>query len=486
MRVLIANRGEIAVRVAQSVQQMGFQAIAVYADSDRGALHVRSADEAYRLAGATVGETYLDIEQILDLARVHKADAIHPGYGFLSENARFAEACGKAGITFIGPTPEVIRAMGDKIQAKEIMQKAGVPVVPGVTVTLDEEITEKAAGVGYPLLVKAAAGGGGKGMRLVRRPAELKEAVASASREAGAAFGDARVFLEKYVERPRHVEFQIFGDSHGNAVHLFERECSVQRRHQKIVEETPSPALDDDLRARMGAAAVAAARAMNYTNAGTVEFILGQDGQFYFLEVNTRLQVEHPVTEQLLGLDLVRAQLEVASGRPLPFGTLQPRGHALECRIYAEDPARGFLPSTGTLQRFSAPRAPFVRVDTGVSEGSEVTVHHDPMLAKLITWGADRSESLARMRWALRRFVVLGVTTNLEFLHDLISHEAFARGDIHTHFLEEHSIAARTENPPDEAWLVAALQRAAVRAVGATASARDSSPWADGGAWRLD
>ncbi|MBK8268312.1 MAG: ATP-grasp domain-containing protein, partial [Planctomycetes bacterium] len=354
-KILIANRGEIAVRIAQTVQELGITAVGVFSEPDRRAVHVSSMDEAYALEGSTSAESYLRIEKIIDIARKHGVDAIHPGFGFLSENEDFAQACADARITFIGPRPDVIRDMGDKIIAKEKFKAAGVPVVPGWSgegnVSLDE-LKKIAAGVGYPVLIKAAAGGGGKGMRVVKAESDLQGALEAAQREANAAFGDARVFIEKYITRPRHIEFQIFGDSHGNVVHLFERECSIQRRHQKIVEESPSTALSDELRAKMGEAAVRAAKAIGYTNAGTVEFIVDESGSFYFLEVNTRLQVEHPVTEMVVGRDLVRAQIAVAAGEKLPFEQEQLRqtGHALEVRIYAEDASRNFMPSTGRIE----------------------------------------------------------------------------------------------------------------------------------------
>ncbi|MBI4719620.1 MAG: acetyl-CoA carboxylase biotin carboxylase subunit [Planctomycetes bacterium] len=496
-RVLIANRGEIAVRVAATLQQMGVTALAVYSDPDRRSLHVFSADEAYALDGSTSADTYLRGDKILDLALRHKADAVHPGYGFLAENAEFAQACADRGVTFIGPSPAVIRAMGDKVAAKQAFAAAGVPVVPGWSGAEHERpdtLAREAAKVGYPVLVKAAAGGGGKGMRVVETSAELSAAVQAAQREAKAAFGDSRVFLERYIRRPRHVEIQVFGDAHGNVVHLFERECSIQRRHQKIVEESPSPGVTPELRARMGEAAVRAAAAIGYTNAGTVEFMVDEAGGFYFLEVNTRLQVEHPVTELVTGFDLVRAQVIVAAGGRLPFAQeeLRQHGHAVECRVYAEDPARGFLPSVGTLECFVAPTGPGVRVDSGVMQGSEVTVHYDPQLAKLISWGRTRDESLARMAWALRRFPILGVATNLEFLQSLIDHPLFRAGRIHTQFLEEHRLAAEATGLPEEAYLAAALTalpadpaRAATgEGRAASAAVGPESPWHAGLPWR--
>lgn len=492
---MIANRGEIAVRIAQTLQEMGIEAVGVFSEPDRSALHVMRSDEAHSLEGTTSGETYLDIHKIIETAQQHGVDAIHPGYGFLSENAGFARACGEAGITFIGPTPEVIDAMGDKIVAKKTLSEAGVPVVPGWSGAADadtQEIARAAEEIGYPVLLKAAAGGGGKGMRIVREAGELANALDAARREANSAFGDARVFVEKYIDRPRHIEFQIFGDRHGNVVHLFERECSVQRRYQKIVEESPSPALTPELRARMGEAAVRAARALNYTNAGTVEFILAPDGSFYFLEVNTRLQVEHPVTELVTRQDLVRAQLQVASGERLPFEqeALTQCGHAVEVRVYAEDAARGFLPSTGTLAAYVPPAGANIRVDSGVRSGSEITVHYDPMLAKLIVWGRTRDEALDRLTWALDRYVVLGVTTNIEFLRNLVNHGAFRAGELHTHFLDEHRIEPRrVGGMPNVAYVAAALVAKGAASAGRTrGAAREASrkpdPWRSGQRWR--
>ncbi len=494
-KVLIANRGEIAVRIAQTVQQMGIAAIGVYSDPDAGAVHVQACDEAYPLEGRTSAETYLRGGRIIEIARAHGVDAIHPGYGFLSENAAFAQACADAGITFIGPSPEVIRAMGDKIVAKKAMERAGVPVVPGWAGEGEpaaDVLAQAAEQIGYPVLVKAAAGGGGKGMRVVERAADLAAGVEAAQREARGAFGDPRIFLEKYVTRPRHVEFQIFGDSQGNVVHLFERECSIQRRHQKIVEESPSPALTPDLRAEMGAAAVRAAQALGYTNAGTVEFLLGPEGSFYFLEVNTRLQVEHPVTEWITGHDLVRAQVLVAAGEPLPFTQqqLSQRGHAIECRLYAEDPASGFLPSIGRIVDYLEPSGPNIRVDSGVALGSAVEVYYDPMLAKLTVWGRDRAEAIARMRWALARYVVLGVTTNIDFLADVVSSADFAAGHTDTHFLER--LHADDAGPSDEAILAAVIAAGELHRGGRRAgmptpqsSDRHVSPWSAGSSARL-
>lgn len=493
-KVLIANRGEIAVRITKTLQEMGIRVVALYSEVDERALHVAMADEAYPLSGKTLSETYLNIEQILNIAKTAQVDAIHPGYGFLSENATFAQACQDAGITFIGPSPQVITAMGDKIVAKETMAKAGVPVIPGWTGDVQDfaEIYEAAKQIGYPVLVKAAAGGGGKGMRLVQTPEELKPALEGASREAKSAFGDGRVFLEKYITRPRHIEFQIFGDNHGNVVHLFERECSIQRRHQKIIEETPSPALTPELRQQMGEAAIKAAQAIGYTNAGTVEFVLDTDNQFYFLEVNTRLQVEHPITEAVTHQDLVRAQIRVAMGKPLPFTqeSLVQDGHAIECRIYAEDPENQFFPSTGTLHIYREPSGPGIRVDSGVQEGSEVSVHYDPMLAKVIVWAKTRNEAIEKMQWTLSHYPVLGVTTNMAFLRDIVTHPAFKAGDTDTHFLERFPIPEILSRNGDEtlglaisALALAQKPQALVSSPGAESMQTD--PWLLAGAWRM-
>jgi len=489
-KVLIANRGEIAVRIARTLQEMGITACVVHSDADAGALHVRCADEAYALPGVSAAETYLRGERIVEVARAHSIDAIHPGYGFLSENAEFAQACTDARIAFIGPTPAVIRAMGDKVVARQTAATAGVPVVPGWCGSAEEmtggRVQVEAERIGYPVLLKAAAGGGGKGMRIVRRSAEVAEAMAAAAREAQGAFGDARMFVEKYIENPRHVEIQVFGDGRGNVLHLGERECSIQRRHQKIIEETPSPALSPELRARMADAAVRLARTLGYANAGTVEFILAPDGAFYFLEVNTRLQVEHPVTELVLRRDLVAAQVRVAAGEGLPFAQEDcvPQGHALECRVYAEDAQRGFVPQTGTIEHYIEPGGPYVRVDSGVMAGTHVPVHYDPLLAKVSTWGCDRGEALARMRAALRRFVILGVTTNLDFLQDVLAHEEFAAGRIDTHFLERHAMH-NGEAVPQTAWIAAALCANARAAASTDGTGETATPWRDARGWRI-
>jgi acetyl-CoA carboxylase biotin carboxylase subunit len=446
-KVLIANRGEIAVRISHTLREMGIQTVAVFTEPDRDALHARVADEALPIT------SYLDAQEIVRTARESGADAIHPGYGFLSENAALSQTCEGFGITFIGPRPDTIRSMGDKLESKRLMQKAGVPVVP---VWMDNNPPASE----FPVLVKAAGGGGGKGMRIVKTPADLSDAMASASREAAAAFGDDRVFVEKYVREPRHIEFQILGDAHGNAVHVFERECSIQRRHQKIIEETPSPVMTPELRTQMGEAAVAAARAVSYRGAGTVEFILDPSGKFYFLEMNTRLQVEHPITEMTTGLDLVREQVLIASGNKLAYSQadLRQTGHSIECRIYAEVPEEQFRPDTGTIAVYAPPTGPGIRLDSGVQEGAVVSYHFDPLLAKLIVWAPSRTAAIDRMKRALSDFALLGVRNNIEFLHRIISTEEFGAGKTDTGFLERHpKLFIPREDTPLEALLVGAV-----------------------------
>jgi acetyl/propionyl-CoA carboxylase alpha subunit len=445
-KLLIANRGEIAARVIRTARTMDIPTVAVFSDADADAPFVHDADEAVRLPGTAPADTYLRTDLILDAARRTGANAVHPGYGFLSENAGFAKECAEAGLIFVGPPPEAIEAMGSKITAKETMAAAGVPVLPGITIDDDTEVDGAALGVqvgqeiGYPVLVKAAYGGGGRGMRIVRRKADLLEAVEGARREAVTAFGNGTVFLERYLDSPRHVEVQIFGDTHGTVVHLFERECSIQRRYQKIIEEAPSPAVDDVLRKELGTAAIAAGKAIGYVGAGTAEFVLAADGRFYFLEVNTRLQVEHPVTELVTGLDLVRLQLLVAEGHPLPTEALTATvtGHAIEARLYAEDVAAGFLPATGTVHGFTVPDLPGVRVDAGVAEGSEVGVHYDPMLAKVIAHGPTRDDACRTLARALADSRLHGVVTNRELLVGILREPEFRAGEIDTGYLTRH------------------------------------------------
>ena len=441
-KILIANRGEIAVRIIATAREMGIGTVAVYSDADREALHVLEADQAVHLGPSDPSESYLNTDRIIAAAKETGAEAIHPGYGFLAENASFAGRCASEGIVFIGPPAGAIRALGDKTQARRIMEKSGVPVIPGMMAPSGDPgvLAGEAGKLGFPVLVKAASGGGGKGMRVVRSAGELAEACASASREAKSAFGSGDIYLEKYLERPRHVEFQVLADSHGRALHLFERECSIQRRHQKIVEETPSPALTPGLREQMGRAAVAAAKASGYVNAGTVEFLLDTDGSFYFLEVNTRLQVEHPITEMVTGIDLVRLQIEIAAGAGLPFSQDEVRveGHAIECRIYAEDPLSGFLPSPGRIVHVHEPTGPGVRVDSGIYSGFTVPVEYDPILSKLITHASTRGACISRMLRALRDYAVLGVLTPIPLLADILASGPFARGETYTDFVEKH------------------------------------------------
>ncbi|MCD2186673.1 acetyl/propionyl/methylcrotonyl-CoA carboxylase subunit alpha [Actinomycetospora soli] len=436
-KLLVANRGEIAARVMRTAQALGIDTVAVYSDPDTDAPFVALADEAVRLPGASPTETYLRADLVVEAARATGADAVHPGYGFLSENAGFARDCAAVGLTFVGPSPDAIASMGSKLEAKALMDAAGVPVLPGAFLP---EGAELPTDLDFPVLVKAAFGGGGRGMRIVRRASDLADAVEGARREAASAFGDGTVFLERYVEDPRHVEVQIVGDTHGEVVHLFERECSIQRRYQKIVEESPSPAVDATLRAELGAAAVAAGKAIGYTGAGTVEFVLDRDGRFFFLEVNTRLQVEHPVTELVTGLDLVALQLRIAEGHPLPDDarTAQVTGHAIEVRLYAEDVPAGYLPATGTLHRFAIPTMPGLRVDAGVADGSVVGPHYDPMLAKVIAHGPTRTEAARTLARALARAGIHGVTTNRDLLVGILRDEEFLAGGTDTGYLPRH------------------------------------------------
>lgn len=438
-RVLVANRGEIALRVIRACHEEGLEAVAVYSEVDRLSPHVRAADFALPIGAAAPAQSYLRIEALLEAARVAGADAVHPGYGFLAERAAFAQAVVDAGLVFVGPPASAITAMGDKTEARRRMAAAGVPIVPGLTVPVTDpgRARQAAADVGYPVLVKAAAGGGGKGMRVVHRAEDLESALSTASSEALKAFGDASVYLEKYVERPRHVEIQVLAD-HERAVHLGERECSVQRRHQKLVEEAPSAAVSAELRERMGAAAVAAALAVGYRSAGTCEFLLAADGAFYFLEMNTRIQVEHPVTELVYGVDLVREQLRIAQGLPmrLPRTPLIPRGWSLECRITSEDPGNGFLPATGRIEYLRVPAGPGIRWDGGVEAGNEVTLFYDSLLGKVITWGGTRDEAVIRMRRALQELVLTGVATNQSFHLRLLADDAFLRSEIDSQFLD--------------------------------------------------
>jgi acetyl-CoA carboxylase biotin carboxylase subunit len=445
-KVLIANRGEIAVRIARTLREMGIPSVAVYSDADAGAPHVVAADEAYHLGPALPAQSYLAQDRLFAAARETGADAIHPGYGFLSENAAFARRCAAEGLTFIGPPADAIEAMGSKIAARQAARSAGVPIVPGTEEPLTDaaEIVAVAGDLGYPVAIKAAAGGGGYGMRVAASPDEVAATLEGVRRDASRAFGDETVYVEKFFSpAPRHVEIQVLGDSFGNVVHLGERECSLQRRFQKIVEETPSPAVSSALRQRMGAAAVALARQMDYQSAGTIECLVTDDGDFYFLEMNTRLQVEHPVTEAVTGVDLVREMVRIAAGLPLsiPADGVAPRGHAIEVRVYAEDPARNFMPSPGTISRLDIPAAPNIRIDTGARAGTTVTVYYDPMIAKVIAWGEDRDATIAAMREALAGAVIEGVSTNLPFLRRIVASDDFRAGRIHTRYVDEHLAA---------------------------------------------
>jgi len=482
-KVLVANRGEIAVRVIRACRDLGVETVAVHSDADRHALHVRLADEAVPIGPAPALESYLRIDTLIDAARETSADALHPGYGFLAENAELAAACAGAGIRFIGPEPDVIRAMGQKVEARRIAGEAGVPLVPGSDALDDPgSIAREARTIGLPVLIKASAGGGGKGMRVVRREADLESAADGARREARAAFGDPAVFVEKYLEEPRHVEIQVLADHHGAAVHLFERECSIQRRHQKILEETPSPGIDSGTRQKMGEAALSLVRASRYTNAGTVEFLVDRDGGFYFLEMNTRIQVEHPITEMVTGVDLVAWQVRIASGEKLGLEqqALSQRGHAIECRIYAEDPAAGFLPSPGRILVAREPRGPGVRCDSGILEGSDVPPDYDPILAKVVTHAETRDRAIARMRTALDDTVILGVETTTRFLRELLDHPEFLEGRTYTDFIPRHLGSwSPSRELPDEALVAAAVgARAGWRT--ATGRGREAlpDPWA--------
>jgi acetyl-CoA carboxylase biotin carboxylase subunit len=493
-KVLIANRGEIAVRIMKACQEMGIKTVAVYSEVDRHSLHVQLADESVNLGDPTPSESYLNIPKIIESAQAVSAEAIHPGYGFLAENPDFAKACGDSGIKFIGPTPEVIRLMGDKIEAKKTIAKAHVPVIPGyhgVKQDLDTLIKEGKK-IGFPLLVKATAGGGGKGMRIVVNERELEQSIESAKRESKSAFGSDSVFLEQYIDKPRHIEFQILADEHGHVIHLFERECSIQRRHQKIIEETPSPVMTKKLREVMGKAAVAAAEAVGYTNAGTIEFMVDGKLNFYFMEMNTRLQVEHPITEATTGVDLAKWQLRIADGMELSLKQeeLFQRGHALECRIYAEDPANGFLPSIGTLEKVELPQGPNIRNDTGVETNYQVSPYYDPMLAKLIVSSENREESINKMIWALSHYVVLGVTTNISFLKKVLDHEKFRKGVITTHFIDEYfrDMTKAKESLPLDAIISLAVYDALHtqrQEVVRFKEADPHSPWRYVGRWRM-
>ncbi|MCB2409986.1 acetyl-CoA carboxylase biotin carboxylase subunit [Hymenobacter lucidus] len=489
-KLLVANRGEIALRVLRSAKEMGLQTVAIYSEADRNALHVRYADEAVCVGGPQSSESYLRGDAILEVCRRLGVDAIHPGYGFLSENAEFARMVTEAGLIFVGPSPEAMNIMGDKLSAKQAVKAYNIPLVPGTDEAISdvEEAKRIAAEVGFPILIKASAGGGGKGMRIVNNAEEFEEQMQLAINEATSAFGDGSVFIEKFVTGPRHIEIQVLGDEHGNIVHLFERECSIQRRHQKVIEEAPSAVLTPELRAEMGRCAVDVARACNYTGAGTVEFLLDEHRNFYFLEMNTRLQVEHPVTEQITGLDLVKEQIRVAQGLPLAFtqDELTITGHALELRVYAEDPQNNFLPDIGTLTTYVRPQGPGVRVDDGFEQGMDIPIYYDPMIAKLVTFGKDRTEAIGRMLRAIDEYKITGIQTTLPFGRYVLQHPAFVSGDFDTNFVRDHFTPADLDAKPDEttAKLAAVLTAMLMSEKKAPVAAGDAPATATGSNWK--
>lgn len=458
-KVLIANRGEIAIRIAKTLREMGVKTVSVYSDADKESLHIRKTDETYYLGPSKPSESYLNIEKIIEIAKKCKADAIHPGYGFLAENPKFAKECEKNGIIFIGPSSESLEKSGDKIFARKAARECGVNIIPGSEVGTEnyEEFEKMADEIGYPLIIKAALGGGGKGMRIVEKKEDLKSAFELARKEALEAFADGTLYVEKYLKNPRHIEIQIMGDKYKNYIHLFERECSIQRRHQKIIEEAPSPFMDENLRKNMSEAAIEIAKEIGYYNAGTIEFLVDENKNFYFLEINARLQVEHPVTEMITGKDLVRAQIQIASGEKIPWKKeeINLRGHAIECRIYAEDPLNNFAPSPGKIEFLSEPKGPYVRVDSGIYEGWEIPLFYDPLISKLIVWSEKREEALQKMKEALKEYIIIGVKTIIPFLLKIIQNEDFKKGNYHTNFLKEFDIEEEEEK--DEKLLKVAI-----------------------------
>ncbi|MBT8196256.1 MAG: acetyl-CoA carboxylase biotin carboxylase subunit [Bacteroidia bacterium] len=473
-KILVANRGEIAVRVMRTAKEMGIKTVAVFSEADRGAMHVQLADEAYLIGPAASSESYLNTDKILEVAKKSNADAIHPGYGFLSENAAFTRLVEKNNIIFIGPSADAMDIMGSKLAAKEAVAKYDVPMVPGTESAVSNvpEAKKIAAEIGYPILIKASAGGGGKGMRVVNSEKDFESSMERASNEAQSSFGDGSVFIEKYITSPRHIEIQVLGDKHGNIIHLVERECSVQRRHQKVIEEAPSSVLTEKLRQEIGECAVDVAKSCNYYNAGTVEFLIDDDLNFYFLEMNTRLQVEHPVTELITGLDLVREQINVASGKKLSIEQkdVTINGHAIECRVYAEDPSNNFLPDIGTLTTYKLPEGPGVRVDNAYIEGMEIPIHYDPMMAKLITWGANRIDCIQRMKRAIDEYNIGGVETTLSFCKFAIGHKAFIEGNYNTHFVSEHFKPVMLVIQDEDLGMVAAILAAEMQLSGTSDS----------------
>ncbi len=485
-KILVANRGEIACRIIKACKEMQISTVAVYSDVDSESPHVLMADEAILIGPANPSESYLDFDKIVDAAKQTNSDAIHPGYGFLSENGDFAKYVNDSNLVFIGPDSDTIKLMGDKAESKKMMAEAGIPTIPGNDGELSGNVDAVARDIGYPLMVKAAAGGGGKGMRIVESPDELESAIEAASSEARNSFGNDTLILEKYLDQPRHLEVQILGDQQGNVIHLYERECSIQRRHQKIIEESPSPAINNKLRKMMGEAAVKAAKAVNYSNAGTVEFLF-QDGKFYFLEMNTRIQVEHGVTEMVCGIDLVKWQIRIARGESLDMvqKDVKQRGHSIECRIYAEDPSRNFLPTPGIVRKMVLPEGSGIRNDVGVEEGQEVTSDYDPLLAKLVVWDSNRSDAIHRMDSALGQFVILGLITNQPFLRDIMKSESYRKASFSTRFVDEYFSDWELESPSPEVIVTALLaSKSAPEKVSPPSSRDPYSPWSSKGTWR--
>jgi acetyl-CoA carboxylase biotin carboxylase subunit len=492
-KILIANRGEIAIRIARACKELGIGAVGIYSTADRDSSHVLHMDEKYWVGESAPQDSYLNIQNIIGAAKQAGAEAIHPGYGFLAENPRFAEACEESGIAFIGPDSKSLALVGDKVASRNTVQKVGVPIIPGMHIAEKEmaAFRKLAASVGYPVIVKASMGGGGKGMRIVRTEKDLQSSIEAGRREARSAFGDETVYIEKYIERPRHIEFQVLRDQHGKTVHLFERECSIQRRHQKIIEETPSPVLGNELRRKMGDAAKKVIEAADYTNAGTVEFLLDKDHNFYFLEVNARVQVEHPVTEMVTGVDIVRTQIMIAAGDKIGFeqSDIEQRGHAIEARIYAEDPENNFLPCPGKILFLSEPSGPGVRVDSGIFHGWVVPPHYDPILSKLIVWAEDRETAIKRMSNALENYVILGIKTNLGFLKRIMNNVKFIKADYHTHFIDENESKLTRSNENLDAVLAAAAlaiaqKRTAATSVGSVKTQK-TTPWQELGYWEI-
>jgi acetyl-CoA carboxylase biotin carboxylase subunit len=492
-KILIANRGEIAIRVARACRELGISPIGVYSDADRTSLHLNFMDNAYFIGDSSPQASYLNYPRIIEVARKAGIDAIHPGYGFLAENAQFAQACSDVHITFIGPSARALALVGDKIASRTTVKAVDVPIIPGMEVPGKDLKAFKAVAqqVGYPVIVKASMGGGGKGMRIVRSEAELESSIAAGQREAQGAFGDATVYLEKYIEKPHHIEFQVLRDTKGNVIHLFERECSIQRRHQKIIEETPSPILTDELRAVMGEAAKKVIAAAEYVNAGTVEFLMDDARTFYFLEVNARIQVEHPITEAVTGIDLVNQQIRIAAGEALAFDqeSVRQHGHAIEARVYAEDPENSFFPSPGKIRGLREPQGPGVRVDSGIFEGWDVPPHYDPILSKLITWAGDRPQCVARMTAALSEYIILGIKTNIGFLRRIMNTSSFRKGEYHTHFIDEHVTELMPRYQHVHAALIAAAlfsPSGAFRAQGVSSTEGPvSTPWQELGRWEI-